>query len=225
MKNFKNIAYFVVSAAIVAALAIGYVASKGNVPVNVIPGGQNGTYPSLGPEDASIVITEFSDYQCPFCGAAAGTNQDIIQRLKTQDPTWEPPVPGLEQLAREGKIRFVFRNFPLPIHPYAEKAAEASLIAYEQGKFWEYHDLLYENQGALDVASLKGYAARLGLDTAEFNASLDSGRMAARVQQDIADAKALGITGTPTFVVGGQLLVGAQSFSAFSELIGVKAGS
>jgi protein-disulfide isomerase len=113
----------------------------------------------------------------------------------------------------------VFRDFPLnSIHQYAQKAAEASECADDQGKFWEYHDLLYDNQSALDVDSLKGYAAQLGLDTATFNDCLDNGKQTAEVDKDSQDAQSYGAPGTPVFFVNGEL-VWSQSYSAFSQII------
>lgn len=114
----------------------------------------------------------------------------------------------------------MFRDFPLnSIHQYAQKAAEASECADDQGKFWEYHDLLYENQSALDVDSLKGYAAELGLDTATFNDCLDNGKQTAEVDKDSQDAQSYGAPGTPVFFVNGEL-IWSQSYTEFSQIIG-----
>lgn len=107
--------------------------------------------------------------------------------------------------------------------PESQWAAEASECAAEQGRFWEYHDLLYarqsgENQGAFSKDNLKRFAEEIGLDTKAFNACLDAGKYAAQVQADTAFAKALGISGTPAFLVNGQPVVGAQPFEAFRSL-------
>jgi protein-disulfide isomerase len=119
------------------------------------------------------------------------------------------------------KIRFVYRDFPLTsLHQYAEKAAEASECADDQGKFWEYHDLLFANQSALDVDSLKSYAAQLGLDTAKFNDCLDSGKQTAEVQKDAQDAKSYGATGTPAFFINGVLVSGALPFEDYTDQSG-----
>jgi protein-disulfide isomerase len=126
-------------------------------------------------------------------------------------------LPQIKQ-AYEGKIRFVFRNLAVHGQP-AVKAAEATLCANDQGKFWEYHDLLFANQGALDVASLKSYAAQLGLDTATFNQCLDGGEKTAEVQKDSQDARSYGATGTPAFFINGRLVSGAQPFSVFQQAI------
>ncbi len=176
--------------------------------------------PALGPKDAKVTIVEFTDFECPYCGAAAGTHQVLMDRLKAQDPTWTPADPKLIELAKAGKIRFVVRDFPLTqIHPDAQKAAEASECADEQGKYWEMHDKLFASQSALKVADLKKYAADLKLDTAKFNDCLDSGKMAAEVNKDLGEGVAVGVQGTPAFIVNGQLVSGAVSASAFEQFI------
>tara|TARA_Y100000310_G_scaffold333613_1_gene411513 strand:+ start:225 stop:1298 length:1074 start_codon:yes stop_codon:yes gene_type:complete len=174
--------------------------------------------PFLGPEDAAIVVIEFSDFQCSYCGASAGTYEPLISQFKARDPTWEAAVPKLKELAEQGKIKFVYRDFPLSNHPFAQKAAEASECAEEQGKFWEYHDMLFENYSALDVDSLKQYAVDLELDADAFNECLDSGQMADEVAKDFADGSAYGVSGTPAFFVNGVLVSGAQSFSVFEQI-------
>ncbi|MFH1425229.1 MAG: thioredoxin domain-containing protein [archaeon] len=173
----------------------------------------------LGPEDAKIVVIEFSDFQCPYCGAVVGTHGALISQLKSKDPTWEAAVPKLKELAKAGKIKFVFRDFPLNFHQNAQKAAEASECAGEQDKFWEYHDKLFENQERLDVNSLKTYASQLGLDSGKFNKCLDSGEMAEEVRKDLADGQKAGVRGTPAFFVNGELISGAQSFKAVEQRI------
>jgi protein-disulfide isomerase len=130
-----------------------------------------GDNPAKGPTDAKVTIVEFSDFQCPYCAR-------FVQET----------MPTLLQNYGD-KVRFVFMNFPLSqIHADAEKAAEASECAHDQGAFWQYHDLLFQNQGALDVASLKNYAQAAGLDAEKFNQCLDSGEKASAVQADVETA-------------------------------------
>ncbi|MBN2331207.1 MAG: DsbA family protein [Candidatus Aenigmarchaeota archaeon] len=175
--------------------------------------------PYLGPDDAKVTVVEFSDFQCPYCSAADGTYQALVDRFKSQDPTWEPAVPGLRQLAAEGKIKFVYRDFPLnSIHSYAQKAAEAAECADDHGKFWEYHDRLFES-GKLDMTSLKQHAVDLGLDAAQFNECLDSGKQAGEVAKDLQDGSAAGVGGTPAFFINGKLISGARSFKVFEQAI------
>ena len=160
--------------------------------------------PVLGDKNAELTIVEFSDYQCPFC---ARFREQTLDQLK-------------KEYIDTGKVRFVYRDFPLSsIHPYAQKAAEASECADEQGKFWEYHDKLFENQQALDVASLKNYAAGLKLDAGKFAECLDSGRYADETAKDLADGSRAGVTGTPAFIIGSRQLSGAQPFSNFKAAI------
>ena len=160
--------------------------------------------PVKGSPDAPVTIVEFSEFQCPYCGYYV---REVFPRID-------------EAYIKTGKVKYVFRDFPLTsIHPNAQKAAEAGGCAAQQGKFWEYHDLLFAHQDTLDVASLKQYAADLGLDSARFDACLDSGAMAEEVAGDVADGQAYGVSGTPAFFVNGIKLTGAQPFEAFQELI------
>ncbi|MFH1587007.1 MAG: thioredoxin domain-containing protein [Candidatus Diapherotrites archaeon] len=153
-----------------------------------------------GPEDAKITIVEFSDFECPFCGRAIPTVEQVMEEY-------------------EGDVKLIFKDFPLSFHQNAQKAAEAAECAGEQDKFWEMHDLLFDNQTALAISDLKQYAVDLGLDTGAFNSCLDNGDMAAEVSADFAAGQAAGVSGTPTFFINGQKIVGAQPFSAFKAII------
>lgn len=156
--------------------------------------------PSIGPADAPVEIIEFSDFQCPYCARAEPTVKQVIEEYGDQ-------------------VRLVYRDFPLSIHSNAQKAAEAGECAYDQGMFWEMHDKMFENQGSLGTASLKGYAEELGMDTAEFNDCLDSGKHEDEVKEDFADGVDAGVTGTPAFFINGIKLSGAQPFSSFKQVI------
>ncbi len=111
----------------------------------------------------------------------------------------------------------MYRDFPIAGHQYAQKAAEASECADDQGKFWEYHDLMFANQSALDVDSLKGYAEQLGLDAGKFNDCLDSGEQSSEVQKDYEDGQNAGVSGTPNFFINGQLVPGAIPFEDYPD--------
>lgn len=161
--------------------------------------------PALGPEDAPVVIVVFSDYECPYCTKAEETIKKVLE-------------------AYPDKVRFVLRDFPLPNHKNAQKAAEASECADEQGKFWAYHDKLFANQQALSLQDLKRYAQELGLESAVFNQCLDSGRYLQEVEKDLKDGQSYGVASTPTFFINGQKLVGAQPLEAFKEIIDQKLG-
>jgi protein-disulfide isomerase/autonomous glycyl radical cofactor GrcA len=158
------------------------------------------TGPARGPADAKVTIVEFSDFQCPYCGQAFGTVEQLMQQYA-------------------GKVKLVFRQFPLPIHPNAEKAAEASLCAADQGKFWELHDLLFKNQKKLDVSDVKTYAASAGLDGQKFAQCLDSGEKKKQVDFDLEAGQAAGVSGTPAFFINGVFLNGALPIEEFKKVI------
>jgi protein-disulfide isomerase len=153
-----------------------------------------------GDANAPVTIIEFSDFQCPYCG--------------TVEPT-------IEQVMTDyaGKVKLYFKNFPLSFHEFAQKAAEAAECAGDQGKYWEMHDQLFADQSALAVSDLKGYAQKLGLDTAKFNSCLDTGAKASVVEADFNDGSANGVSGTPAFFINGKMIVGAQPYSAFKTAI------
>lgn len=155
----------------------------------------------LGSPAAPITIVEFSDFQCPFCKRASATIKEVMAKYA-------------------GKVRLAYRDFPLrEIHSDAESAAEAARCAGEQGKFWEYHDLLFESQGKLDAASLDGYAQSLKLDGKKFQACLASGKFKAQIEQDLHDGARAGVDGTPGFFVNGVFLNGAVPLSSFERVI------
>jgi protein-disulfide isomerase len=158
-------------------------------------------HPSRGPANAPVMIVEFADFECPFCGGL---------------------YPTLKQVEKNypDKVRFVFRQFPLVnIHPRAQKAAEASLCANEQQRFWEFHDSLYTNQAQLEVAALKQRAVTLKLNTAAFNACLDSGKHAETIRKDQDEARKAGVSSTPTLFINGRLLSGNQPYTTIRDII------
>jgi protein-disulfide isomerase len=143
--------------------------------------------PSRGPAAAPVTIVEFTDFQCPACAAMHPIIEEVLKSYGA-------------------KVRFVMRDFPLPIHPNARKAAEAANAAHAQGKFFEYAGLLFQRQDSLDPASLKKYATELGLDRARFDAALDKGTYAGEVQHDLLDGENYGVDQTPTIFVNGVVL-------------------
>jgi protein-disulfide isomerase len=153
-----------------------------------------------GNPNAPVTIFEFSDFQCPFCSRVNPTIKKIFETYGE-------------------KVRVVFKHSPLPFHKDAPLASEASLAAGAQGKFWEMHDLLFANQRKLKRADLDGYAAKLGLNMAQFGADLDSRKYKAQVDADLAQAKSIGVRGTPNFFVNGKKLTGAQPFPKFKAKI------
>jgi protein-disulfide isomerase len=181
--------------------------------------------PILGNLNASVSVIEFSDYECPFCQAAEGANQEAISSLKQSNPNWEAPIPKvIEEYVNTGKVRLVFRQFPVHGNRYP---ALASKCAQEQGKFWEYQKILFENYNALEATDLKKYAVDLNLNASQFNECFDSGKYMESIQNDLNDGQGLGVDGTPTFFVGNnetgyEKIVGANSFSVFKEAIDSK---
>ena len=162
--------------------------------------------PSLGNPNAPITIVEFTDFQCPFCGRHAAQTFPLI----------------LENYVEAGLVRYVFKDFPLGNHPQAPKAAEAARCAHDQGEFLTMHQLLFERQNAWSGQSnapalFSGYAAELGVDIALFDECLNSGKYEAAVMADLQEGISLGITGTPSFVVNGQLVVGALPYATFDQ--------
>jgi protein-disulfide isomerase len=152
-------------------------------------------HPSRGAGDAKLTLVEFSDYQCPFCGRY-----------------FRETLPQIEQdYVKTGRVRYVFRNFPLEaIHKEAFKAAEAADCAGEQGRYWEMHDRLFAAQQALAPAELPGHARALGLDAPRFQECLDTQKYAAAIRQDMSEAQQAGVRGTPSFFIG---LTGADGSS------------
>lgn len=173
----------------------------------------------LGAKDAKITVVEFSDFECPYCGAAMGTHQALVQKFKSQDPNWEAAVPKLEELAKQGKIRLVYKHFPLGFHQHAQPAAEASECANEQGKFWDYHDALFQNQESLGRALYIELSEKLGLNTAKFTQCIDSNKYKQKVQNDLNYGAQIGVSGTPTFFINGIGVVGAQPYEVFKQII------
>jgi protein-disulfide isomerase len=164
----------------------------------------------LGNPDAPVQMVEFSDFQCPYCRKFYN---ETFAQLK-------------ENYIDKDLVYFVYRDFPLSIHSDAQKAAEATECADDQGEFWEMHDLIFEGQnklgsGTVDIPleSLKSYAKELLLDTDAFNECIDSGKYADEVAADIQDAIRYGVSATPTFFINGLKIVGAQSYSTISSTI------
>jgi protein-disulfide isomerase len=158
-------------------------------------------HPSRGPATAPITLVEFSDFECPFCARAT----PVLKQLEEAYP---------------GQIRRVFRQFPLmAIHPGAERAAEASLCAAEQERFWEMHDALFEQPVALDPADLHRKAAQVGLDAASFKTCLDMQKYADTIEQDLKEGVAHGVTGTPAVFINGRLVSGARPYAEFAQVI------
>ena len=173
-----------------------------------------GGEPFKGSPAARVAIIEYSDYQCPFCGEYA---RDIFPRLDSD-------------YIKAGKVRYYFRDLPLPSHPQAPAAAQAARCAGEQGKFWEMHESLFANQAALAPPDLTKRAQALGLDEAKFSECVAAGRYRDNIRRSMSGAERMGINGTPAFLVGvveangqivkvSQVMLGAKDYQEFKAVL------
>lgn len=164
----------------------------------------------MGAKNAKVVLVEFSDFQCPFC-----------RRF------WKETLPSIKKdFIDTGKIKFVYRDFPLNFHPAALPSAQGSECAREQGKYWQFHDKIFQEQDSkgegtitFTITDLKQWAAKIGLNAGEFNSCLDSGKYTDEVQKDYNDGVKYGVSGTPTVFVNGKSIVGAQPYEVFKAAI------
>ena len=156
--------------------------------------------PVRGPADARITLVEFSDFECPFCSSAV-KQVDIVMAAYPKD------------------IKLIYKQFPLSMHPHAEMAAEASLAAREQGKFWEMYDVLFKNYRHLSSDNIMIWAKDLGLDMDKFKADLASGKYKAVVEKDLADGEAAGVYGTPSFYINGKQYNGEVTLAALKPIL------
>ncbi|MCY1083002.1 DsbA family protein [Archangium lansingense] len=201
------------TAALVGAFVSGFVpvssaqACDGNCPKGKVPHAEapraatpRREAPSQGPADAKVTVEVWSDFECPFCSKGSATLKQL--REKYGD-----------------RIRVVFRHSPLPFHENARLAASASMAAAEQGRFWEYHDALFQQQKELDRASLVKLAKKLKLDVERFERTLDSGAYNNYLDAEVVEARQRGVAGTPTFFINDTALVGARPVEQFVEAI------
>jgi protein-disulfide isomerase len=158
-----------------------------------------------GSKNSAVTLVEFADYECPYC-----------QKI----------TPELQKLEKEygNRLAFVYKDFPLPMHHSSQKAAEAARCAGEQGKFWEYHDVLFYSK-QLQVADLKAHARVLKLDGDRFDKCLDDGAEAAPVKKSLEEAQKLGLTGTPSFFVNGHFFSGAADYNVLKEMVDLQLAS
>ncbi|MAF80680.1 disulfide bond formation protein DsbA [bacterium] len=180
----------VLAVTILIIVAGGFFAGRGNAPAGSVDEVVDSERlvrahsPFAGPADAAVTVVEFADFQCPACGSL----HPVLELVKEANPD----------------VRFVFRQFPLTqIHEFAQGAAEASLAANAQGKFWEYHDLLFENQSQLTRDDLITHAGTVGLDVSRFTSELDEAVYRSEVGDDRTDGNILGVRGTPTLYING----------------------
>lgn len=163
--------------------------------------------PMIGNPKAPVTMVAFEDFECPFCGRFSSETLPILAQREI----------------KEGKVRLVWKDFPLSIHANSQKAHEAARCAWEQSKFWEYHDVLFSNQRNLGVNDLIKYAKNIGLDETKFSNCFDSGKYTALIQKKVTEGNAVGVSGTPSFVINGRVVVGAQPYQTFADLIAQEA--
>lgn len=167
----------------------------------------DGPAASRGDDSAAVVMAEFTDYQCPYC---ARHYEQTEQQL-------------IENYIDQGKVKHVMRDLPLPFHENSKKAAEAARCAGDQGKYWEMHDEIFANQeewsAGDSVEAFSQYATKIGLNVSSFDQCLSSGKFSQAVEDDLILAQKVGASGTPTFFVNGEILVGAQPYESFEAVI------
>jgi protein-disulfide isomerase len=156
--------------------------------------------PVRGPANARITLVEFSDFECPYCSAAV-KQVDAIMAAYPKD------------------IKLIYKQFPLSMHPHAEMAAEASLAAREQGKFWEMYDVMFSNFRHLSHENILLWAKQLGMDVNKFQSELDSHKYKAEVAKDMADGDAANVYGTPAFYIDGKQYNGELSLAALKPIL------
>lgn len=157
--------------------------------------------PILGPVDAPVQIIEFSDFECPFCQQS----YSAIRTLALRYPD---------------KVRVVYRHFPVAsIHPNAVAAAEAAQCAAAQGKFWPFHDRLFQNQSAMEKIDLIRYASQVGLNDQQFLTCIETREQQAIVAEDLADGVRLGVRGTPTWFINGEKVEGALTLEGLTSVV------
>ncbi len=162
----------------------------------------------MGPDNAPVVLVEFSDFQCPFCGRWYSDSEASL----------------VKDFVNTGKVLFVYKDYPLPFHPEAQPAALAARCAGEQGKFWEFHDKIFQNQATLSADSYEQWAKELKINETQFNSCVTSKKYLDVVQANSSEGAQYGVNGTPSFFVGkadgkGTLIVGAQPYSVFKQAI------
>jgi protein-disulfide isomerase len=195
----------------------------------------------MGEDSAPVTIVEISDFTCPFCAAVYGFREDVVNSLKSRNPDWIPAIPEIEEkYIKSGQVQHFFKV--IPGHgEVALDAGRASLCANDQGKFWEYHDKLFETQADWYTAeeegeaekSFKAFAGELNLDTTKFDKCFDDGDYSSEIMKNYSDSqeifdkmKEAGLVredqmglGTPSFFINGRYLPGAQGFEAFEKII------
>lgn len=157
----------------------------------------------LGNPEAPVILIEYGDYECPFCEKFFTETEPLIRK----------------NYIETGKVKMIYRDFPLPGHPYAQPAAEAANCAKDQNKFWAYHDIIFQKQKELPNVDYLKLANELGLNTEQFKQCLEAQKYKDKIKKDYEGGTIIGVNGTPTFFINGQKVVGAQPYSVFEKII------
>jgi protein-disulfide isomerase len=182
-----------------------------------------GTITPLGKKNAKVKLVLFTDFECPFCGAFVGDNQQVMDNLKNAISGWEPALPKIiSEYVETGRAVLYFRDFPA--HQDSEIEHNAARCAEEQGKFWEMHDVLFrlQNEGGVGsdpVSKMQELATNLGLDEEKFNLCLTSKKYQKQIDADRTASRELGVRGTPHMFINNQYVSGAGSFASFKKII------
>lgn len=202
---------------IIIAGTIFYVGSRSNTQGNIVQGAPSppenigrkvevaivDSDPLLGDNNAPVTFIAFEDFECPFCERFSQQTLPLI----------------INEFVKSGKVRIVWKDFPLSIHSRAQEAHEAARCAWEQDKFWEYHDVIYDNQNNLGTNDLKRHAKNLGLNESQFSSCFDSGKYTDLIKEKVSEGTSIGVSGTPSFLINGRLVVGAQPYQTFADII------
>jgi len=177
-----------------------------------------------GDANAPLTIVLYDDFECPFCGAFEGTNQEVMDMLQQRSPGWEAVMPNLiRDYIDTGKVKLVYRHFPLSFHQNALPAAEATECAGAQDKFWEMHDGIFAINGEdLTLEKFAQMAKDLNLDMDKYNTCMDNHETVGKIQADMQSAQAVGVNGTPGVYIGDELVSGAVPYSDFKAIVEAK---
>ena len=186
--------------------------------------------PTLGEKNAPVKVFVFEDFQCPYCGAFSGLNEEMVSYMKERYSDWEPAINNIiKDYVETGKVLLVWKDYPF-LGEESHFAAQAARCAQDQDKFWEFHDYLFshqdgENQGAFSKDNLKEFAGELGLKSDEFNNCLDSEKYKNQVQDAATYGQSVGVSGTPATFIDGKMISGAETYATFKTAIDTALGS
>lgn len=183
----------------------------------------NSDDPILGSKNAKVTLVVFSDFLCPYCAALSGANKQMVSAMQQRDSSWQAPFPLIKkEYVDSGKVRIVWKDTPFHGEP-AIVAHEAGRCANDQGKFWDFHNLIFskagESENPYTKDDFKKMVSGLGLNMNDFNSCLDSDKYATKIKDSLSYAQGIGINGTPTSFINGKIISGAASYPQFKTVI------